>query len=450
MPTTLPPARRPALPTRSRAFRRRLVGPVLALAWSLGVWSGGCEGESAGPAVGAACIARESADGVGAAVAMYRGTAEHTGVAAAGERLRVPPQRLWTVGPINVGIHSASKSSPVADATQLYIGADDERLYAFDKRTGEHRWTWYSRPCKNGIHATPAVDDVRVYIGDYAGWLSAIDKRSGALAWETRLGDSIGASPVVVGDRIYVGVETRVPDGYLVAVDRQTGEEVLRTAPFGDHTHATPSFDGSGDGPACTAFLGSNRGLFHAFDAATGEERWRFAPRGALEPWPALAERPAFHAQIKSTAAVVDGRVLFTSWDWRLYCLDAATGAEAWSYETGARSMSSPTVDVASGRVFFGSHDQRVHAVDLRTGAPLWTFETGDRVYSSGVLVDRKDGAGQVFVIGSSDGHVYALDTDTGAVAWDARLGGPLTSVPLVDGGRLYLSTDGGDLSCWE
>lgn len=378
-------------------------------------------------------------------LAMYRGTPQHTGEAAPGESLRIPPEPLWEAGPINVGIHTASKSSPVADESQLYVGADDERLYAFDKVTGEHRWTWHSRPCRNGIHATPAVDEQHVYIADYAGWLSAVDKLTGELVWETQLGDTIGASPVLVGDRIYIGVETNAPGGYLAAVDRATGAVRFVGEDLGDHTHATPTLDPDGR----VVFLGSNRGLFHALAAETGAEVWRFAPRGALDPWPPAGERPAFHAQIKSTAAFAGDAVLFTSWDHHLYCLDAATGEERWRFETGERVMSSPTVDRAGGTVYVGSHDDHVYAVDLATGRRRWARRTGGSVYSSGVLVPRRDG-GAVLVIGSADAHVYALDAATGAVAWQAAVDGAVTGVPLVADGRLYVSTNGGDLLCWE
>jgi hypothetical protein len=53
-------------------------------------------------------------------------------------------------------------------------------------------------------------------------------------------------------------------------------------------------------------------------------------------------------------------------------------------------------------------------------------------------------------VNGSSDATVSALAVDTDAAAWQARVDGPVTGGPLVDEGRLYVSTDGGDLICWE
>ncbi len=377
---------------------------------------------------------------------MYRETSFHTGQARTGESLHTELERVWTFSGVNVGIHSASKSSPIADEQRVYVGADSGHLYALDKFTGELLWQWTARPSGNGIHATPAVDESRVYIANYSGWLSALDKITGELVWETDLGDSIGASPVIVGDRIYAGVETRQPNGYLAIVDRAGGAQLRTSARFGDHTHCTPTVDPQ----LGRVYLGSNHGQFHCLDADDARELWRFTVRGAALDFPDSLSRPSIHGQIKSTAALVEQRVLFTSWDDRLYCLDAGNGAELWSFLAGSRCMSSPAVDPVQRRVYFGSHDARIYAIDFDTGEHVWDFVAAARVYSSPVIVPRTDGAGNVIVIGSSDAHAYMLDGDTGESLWQARLDGAITSVPLVSDHRLYIATDGGDLVCWE
>jgi len=377
---------------------------------------------------------------------MYRETGFHSGQARKGESLRTDLERVWTFSGVNVGIHTASKSSPVADEERVYVGADSGHLYTLDKVTGELLWQWEARPSQNGIHATPAVDETHVYIGNYAGWLSALNKTTGEFVWETDLGDSIGASPVIVGDRIYAGVETRQPNGYLSIVDRASGRHLRDSARLGDHTHCTPTVDPE----LGRVYLGSNRGQFHCLDADDASELWRFTVRGAELDLIGSSSRPSIHGQIKSTAALVEQRVLFTSWDDRLYCLDAGNGEELWSFKTGRCCMSSPAVDPVQRRVYVGSHDARVYAVDFDTGEQVWAFVAGARVYSSPVIVPRTDGEGNLVVIGSCDESVYMLDGDTGDAVWQAQLDGAITSVPLVSDQRLYVSTDGGDLVCWE
>lgn len=378
--------------------------------------------------------------------AMYRGTSFHTGQVRIGESLPTSLRQRWSRDDINIGVHTASKSSPVAEGDALFVGADSGVLYAIDARDGATLWQWPSHPSTNGIHATPAVDESRVYIGDYAGWLTALDRFTGEVVWESKLGGSIGASPVVVGDEIYVGVETPRPDGFLAVVDRNSGALLRDSQRFGDHTHCTPTID-----PLLgRVYIGSNHGNFHCIEARTMQELWRFSSEGAPDTLPLVTPAGEFHGQIKSTAALVEQRVLFTSWDNRLYCLDAGDGAELWSFASASRSMSSPAVDPERRRVYFGSHDSTVYAVDFDTGGELWRFRTGARVYSSPVIVPRADGQGNVVVIGSYDAGVYMLDEDDGKALWQARMSGAVTSVPLVHGGRLFVSSDGGDLVCWE
>lgn len=378
--------------------------------------------------------------------AIYRGTSFHTGQVRIGESLPTSLRQRWSRDDINIGVHTASKSSPIAEGDALFVGADSGVLYAIDARDGATLWQWSSHPSTNGIHATPAVDESRVYIGDYAGWLTALDRFTGEVVWESKLGGSIGASPVVVGDEIYVGVETPRPDGFLAVVDRNSGALLRDSQRFGDHTHCTPTID-----PLLgRVYIGSNHGNFHCIEAWTMQELWRFSSEGAPDTLPLGTPAGDFHGQIKSTAALVEQRVLFTSWDNRLYCVDAGDGAELWSFASASRSMSSPAVDPERRRVYFGSHDSTVYAVDFDTGGELWRFRTGARVYSSPVIVPRADGQGNVVVIGSYDAGVYMLDEDDGKALWQARMSGAVTSVPLVHGGRLFVSSDCGDLVCWE
>ncbi|MFV2070766.1 MAG: PQQ-binding-like beta-propeller repeat protein, partial [Pirellulales bacterium] len=218
---------------------------------------------------------------------------------------------------------------------------------------------------------------------------------------------------------------------------------IWKTRNLEDHTHCTPTLDVA----RRRIYIGSNRGHFHAFDTA-GKQIWRFAVRGAFDPVP--DPRPTYRAQIKSTAALAGDRILFTSWDHRLYCLAADTGRELWSFETDHRTMSSPSVDTTGRRVYFGSHDHNVYAIDLDTGKRLWQTTTGGRIYSSALLVPRADGTGMAVVIGSCDSRLYILDAADGTILWQRLLNGPVTNVPYIRNGRLLVSTNGGELVCFE
>jgi hypothetical protein len=109
-----------------------------------------------------------------------------------------------------------------------------------------------------------------------------------------------------------------------------------------------------------------------------------------------------------SSPAVADGKVYVGSYDMKLYCLDASTGASIWSFATGGAVPSSPAV--ADGKVYVGSADKKVYALDASTGSLIWSYTTGDYVDSSPAVAD-----GKVYV-GSRDYKVYAFGSHDVAI----------------------------------
>ena len=93
-----------------------------------------------------------------------------------------------------------------------------------------------------------------------------------------------------------------------------------------------------------------------------------------------------------------------------------------WRFKTGGEVKSSAAV--VEGRTFIGSSDGNVYALDLHTGGKLWSFATGDAVESSPLWID-----GVVFV-GSSDGFLYALEAGTGQLKWKYETRGDILSAP--------------------
>src|SRR6266545_1999578 len=59
-----------------------------------------------------------------------------------------------------------------------------------------------------------------------------------------------------------------------------------------------------------------------------------------------------------------------------------------WSFKTGGPVKSSAAI--IAGRVFVGSDDGNVYALDLAAGKTLWAFKTGGPVESSPLLLQGK------------------------------------------------------------
>jgi outer membrane protein assembly factor BamB len=72
----------------------------------------------------------------------------------------------------------------------------------------------------------------------------------------------------------------------------------------------------------------------------------------------------------------------------------------------------------AGGRVYFGSSaDDAVYCLDANTGAEIWSFVTEGPVRLAPTV------AGELVLFGSDDGFVYAVKAKDGALAWKRRIG---------------------------
>lgn len=128
---------------------------------------------------------------------------------------------------------------------------------------------------------------------------------------------------------------------------------------------------------------------------------------------------------------IAGNRLVFgSSADDTVRALDARTGRELWRCTTGGPIRVAP--QIADDRVYFGSDDGWIYCLDAATGKPAWTFNAApspdqiignDRLISrwpirTGVLVDD-DVAYAVAGMWATEGiYAYALDADTGNVIW--------------------------------
>ena len=74
-------------------------------------------------------------------------------------------------------------------------------MHAIHVGTGELAWTFATRA---RIDASPVVAGNRVFIGSYDGRLYALDVASGRKVWEFNAGAAIAASPASAAGRLVI------------------------------------------------------------------------------------------------------------------------------------------------------------------------------------------------------------------------------------------------------
>jgi outer membrane protein assembly factor BamB len=296
--------------------------------------------------------------------------------------------------------------SPAVAGGTVYIGSDDDKVYALNAATGRLRWSYTTG---HDVYSSPAVAGGTVYIGSDDDKVYALNAATGRLRWSYSTAGAVESSPAVAGGTVYIGSF----DHKVYALNAATG-------------HLRWSYSTAGavvSRPAVaagTVYVGSFDDRVYALDAATGHLRWSYTTG----------------SDVYSSPAVAGGTVYIGSEDDNVYALNAATGRLRWSFKTGRGVYSSPVV--AGGTVYAGSTDDTVYALDAATGRLRWSYPTGDYVNSSPAL------AGGVVYIGSNDNRVYALDAATGHLRWFYTTADSVISTPAVAAGLVYVG-GGGD-----
>jgi outer membrane protein assembly factor BamB len=227
-------------------------------------------------------------------------------------------------------------SSPAVAGGTVYVGSDDNNVYALDAATGDVRWTYTTG---DQVDSSPAVAGGTVYVGSNDHKVYALDATTGHIRWTYTTGDAISgqfglSAPAVVDGTVYIGSN----DNNVYALDAATGH-VRWTYTTGNSVETKPAVvDG-------TVYIGSLDNNVYALDAATGHIRWTYTTGKS----------------IYSSPAVASGTVYVGSDDHKVYALNTATGHIRRTYTTGDSVDSSPAV--ASGTVYIGSWDTGLYAL---------------------------------------------------------------------------------------
>jgi outer membrane protein assembly factor BamB len=331
------------------------------------------------------------------------------------------------------------------------------------------------------------------------------------VVWTAELGDSVDGSPVVVGDRIYVGTS----GGAFFCLDR-AGAIRWRTPLSGGVFAAAETAPG-------LVFVGCGSGMVYGLDAETGSTLWRHRTRRAVLGSPALVGQDLLFGSMDGTLRAVDpatgrkrwvvagpagisgglaadqGRVYYGDEAGGLHAREAASGSSVWDAAVPGRVTASPClsgqrllVPLMSLSALSPPAVEYVTAWDAATGAKVWAVEkpgaisamgpvcvSGEIVWSCTVEGYVSDGllhghgladgrqtaevrlgrvvidaamalAGNALYIAAENGLLYLADATTGAITKSLPLGGPIYSSPAVADGRLYVGCQDGRLYCIE
>ena len=358
---------------------------------------------------------------------------------------------------------------------RVSAGTETGAVTSLAAADGDERWQRFERP---ETLPDPVVDDGAVYCGGYGddvGGYVATDGTSHL--WNVGFDDRAPATPVAAGQSVLAGsrgggvaatprhefadppmgrmttTPTPGPSATEVHIDAPLPEPRWRIAldgPVGDFGYGQGgAYVGSGERLVALTVTGDVRwertlgeqlseapavaegGVYAATDEGTlvsfgtdGEERWR-------QSVGASATAPAYTTTEGSDLLVVGT-------DTRIVAVDAGSGEERWSADTG-RLRGSPAV--SESLAIAGDDEGVLHGVDLSGGSERWRFEAGGAIHGAPAV------GGDHAYVGSRDGYLYAVSVSDGEVAWRANLGDWVDGSPALAYGAVFVVDQSGSLS---
>lgn len=179
---------------------------------------------------------------------------------------------------------------------------------------------------------------------------------------------------------------------------------------------------------AAAIWTGSDWPMFHGGQGLLGRAV------GTLAESLTLLWKFKTNAEVKSSAAISEGRVFIGSSDESLYALDLKTGTKLWSYKTEDAIEGTPCV--TDGRVFVGSADSHLYALDAGTGELKWKYETDGQILGSPNWTRSPDGQRTWILVGSYDNRLHCVDSQTGASVWAYESDNYINGSPAVADGQ--------------
>jgi len=322
------------------------------------------------------------------------------------------------------------ESTPVLspDGTTVYVGSEDQNLYAVKTDDGTELWRF---PTGGAVTSSPAVDlSGNIYFGSGNGIVYCLNP-DGFLVWSHRTEDGIFSSPALDQDpyqnqkRLYIGSI----DSHLYALNMETGERIWRFK-TGSKIVSSPVI-----GHDKTIYIGSLDNCLYALNQ-DGYEIWKFTAAAEILSSPALDK---------------DGTLFFGTASFRgevndnngLYAL-STIGSQKWFVKHASGFPGTPVIDSA-GTVCVGSNDNKLYGIN-RSGGTLIMYKQ----FSSDLLASAALGSNDYIFTGSRDGMFYGLNLLKGDERsgrneiWKYNLALPITtSSPVIKNGYLYVGSCG-------
>jgi len=158
------------------------------------------------------------------------------------------------LGSIDLGGQSVATAAVVGD--RFFASMVTNQVVAADLKTQKTLWAFEAARRQQPFYSSPAVAAGLVVAGSRDNKVYAIDFKSGTEKWSFAAKGQVDASPVVVGERVYVGCLS--DDGTFYVLDLKTGKMIQEIE------LDSPVTGSVAVGPDCI-LVGTDRGTLYCF-----------------------------------------------------------------------------------------------------------------------------------------------------------------------------------------
>lgn len=364
----------------------------------------------------------------------WRGPARN-GIAA---EQRVPLEWSETKNVVwKVPVPGRGHASPIVVGTRIFLESADEQdktqtVLCYERATGKELWKqelhkggfdgrWHGKNTR--ASSTLASDGEQVFAVFYnqgAIWATSLGL-DGKQRWQTKLGDfeshwGYSASPTIHKSLVLVAADHKKA-GYLVALDRKTGEVRWRTPRPAEPTYASPVVLNVA-GKDQLLIAGAN--LISSYNPDTGKELW--SCKGTSTEC--------------VSSIVVEGDSLFATGGFpskeTVCVLGDGSGKVLWRVPVGCFV---PSMLVHRGALYGVLDDGIAICWKADSGKEAWKERLAGKFSASPVL------AGEHIYVPSESGKtfVFKANPEKLEVVAQNQLGSGIFASPVICGGRIYL-----------
>lgn len=264
----------------------------------------------------------------------------------------------------------------------------------------------------------------RIFVSTEKGRIYCLNS-SGNNLWKYSARETFAGAPVYAkGDLIAGSLQ-----GDLIAVNAASGRVVQSIGLNEPITSQLATIGGEYNGQKTDGvIIGTSGGDIYFYEASTFELIW---------------ENHSARGTINTEPLIIKNRIIYSSGDGHLYCIDAGSGIINWKWK-GYVNSSIPTLFNPVGNyrnVYAVSPDSYLYAVDLMLGITVWKKDY-DAYESMNISRDKKE-----ILLKSKGNYFYVISAEKGKIKKKVNTGcgrDYLKNMPVMSGRNILFAAQNG------